>query len=158
MEPKKLPRMSEQEIDELIEEQMLCRIAFQGKKAPYIAPFQYAWVNRQLYFHFTKYGKKIGFLEEGNLVCVEIEKYTKDLKEYKFVTLTGELKTVTEPRERARAIKKLVETAKNRGLSENFLAAHGFAKENGWDSLTPEKPITVIKLENIIERSGLKSP
>jgi len=158
LEPKKLPRMSEQEIDELIEEQILCRIAFRGNKSPYIAPFQYAWVDQQLYFHFTKYGKKIGFLEEGNLVCVEIEKYTQDLKEYKFVTLTGELRIVTEQSERARAIRKLVETAKKKGLSENFLAAHGLTKENGWDSLTPEKPITITKLENIIERIGLKSP
>jgi hypothetical protein len=50
--------MSEEEIDELLSEQTLCRIAFGGKNAPYIAPFQYVLIDGQLYFHFTDYGKK----------------------------------------------------------------------------------------------------
>ena len=55
----KLPAMSEDEIQQLLEEQVLCRIAFQDKKHPYIAPFQYVYVNGSLYFHLTNYGKKI---------------------------------------------------------------------------------------------------
>jgi hypothetical protein len=154
----KLPRMSQAEMNELLEEQISCRIAFGGENAPYIAPFQYALVNGQLYFHFTQYGKKMGRLEEGNPVCIEIEKYTQDLSEYRFVVLTGKLRIVTETQERALAIEKMVDTAKVKRLSKNFLAAQGFPKEKDWNSLTPDKPIVIVKLENVTERIGLKSP
>jgi nitroimidazol reductase NimA-like FMN-containing flavoprotein (pyridoxamine 5'-phosphate oxidase superfamily) len=155
---KKLPAMNKAEVEQLLKEQILCRIAFGGKNAPYIAPFQYALVNGQLYFHFTQYGKKMGLLEEGNSVCVEIEKYTQDLSDYSFVVLTGRLQIVTDHNERARAIRKMVETAKTKRLSENFLVAHGFPAEKGWSYLNPEKPIVIVKLERVTDQVGLKSP
>jgi len=156
--PEKLPKMTEKEIDQLISQQILCRIAFTGKKAPHIAPFQYALLDGKLYFHFTGYGKKMGFLKENNPVCVEIETYTQDLKEYKFVVLTGNLKVVTDRQERAMALKKMVETAQMKGLSENFLVAHGYNGKEGWGILTPDKPLVIVKLQDIIERTGLRSP
>jgi uncharacterized protein len=158
MIPEKLPKMNAAEVKELLEEQILCRIAFCGKQGPHIAPFQYALVNGQLYFHFTDYGKKMELLEEGNLVCEEIENYTPDLSEYRFVVATGNLRVVTEPRERALAIEKMVGTAKTKGLSENFLVAHGYPKSRGWDSLNPETQLVIVKLENITGQIGLKSP
>ena len=127
------------------------------ENAPYVAPFQYVLVNGQLYFHFTRYGKKMGLLEEGKSVCIEIEKCTKDLSEYRFVVLTGSLRIVAEPQERALAIEKMVVTAKSNGLSKNFLVAHGFPKEMGWDFLTPDKPMVIVKLDNVTERMGLRS-
>lgn len=149
--------MNEAEIKALLEEQILCRIAFGGKNAPYIAPFQYALVNGELYFHFTHYGKKMGLLEEGSAVCVEIEKYAQDLSDYRFVVLTGKLRIITEPRERALAIEKMANTAKTKRLSENFLLAHGFPIEKGWSYLTPENPMIIVKLENLTDQIGLKS-
>lgn len=156
--PRKLPMMTETEINQVIANQFLCRIAFQGRGAPYITPFQYALVEGHLYFHFTNYGKKIGLLREGNPVCVEIEKYTENLNEYRFTLLIGQLKIVTDPQERATAVNTIVKTAKERGLSENFLAAHGFSKDDGWGTLNPDKPLTIVKLVDITEKIGLKSP
>jgi nitroimidazol reductase NimA-like FMN-containing flavoprotein (pyridoxamine 5'-phosphate oxidase superfamily) len=77
-----MPKMKENEIDELIREQFLCRIAFIGELKPYIAPFQYVVVNGSLYFHFTDYGKKMSFFKQETPVCVEIERYTPNLSEY----------------------------------------------------------------------------
>ncbi|MHA1916647.1 MAG: pyridoxamine 5'-phosphate oxidase family protein, partial [Promethearchaeota archaeon] len=51
--------MNRHEIDSFIKEQMLCRIAFKGDDYPYLAPFQYVFLNDSLYFHFTDYGKKM---------------------------------------------------------------------------------------------------
>ena len=158
MRPIKLPNMSKTEVKKLVEDQILCRIAFKGKDAPHIAPFQYAQVNGQLYFHFTNYGKKIGLLEEGSPVCVEIEQYNPNLSEYRFVVLTGKLKIVVDTQERSLAVERMVNTAKKKGLSENFLAAHGFPKEMGWDSLKASAPITIVKLDPVTEITGLRSP
>ena len=153
----KLPKMEKREMEELIREQMICRIAFRGDKYPYMVPFQYAFINGTLYFHFTDYGKKVRLLEKDKRVCVEIEKYLPDLSQYSFVVLRGALGVVTDPEERVKAIDRIAEHGRQR-LSENFLAAHGFKKEEGWSSFTPEKPIVILKLEDIAEKIALKSP
>ncbi len=153
----RLPKMEKHEIEKLIREQMLCRIAFKGDKYPYMAPFQYVFMNGSLYFHFTDYGRKMRLLERDKRVCVEIESYQKDLSEYSFVVLRGTLKIVKGPQERARVIKTMAEEGKQR-LSTNFLAAHGFKKEEDWSSFTPEKSLVIVKLDEIAEEIGLKSP
>jgi nitroimidazol reductase NimA-like FMN-containing flavoprotein (pyridoxamine 5'-phosphate oxidase superfamily) len=141
----------------LIRRQRLCRIAFKGTTYPYMAPFQYVVLNGYLYFHFTDYGKKMKLLESDKRVCVEIEEYREDLSEYSFIILRGNLKVITDPQERAEAIRKISEEGEQK-LSPNFLPAHGFKKEDGWASLSSEKPLIVIKLEDIAQEIGLKSP
>lgn len=153
----RLPKMKEREIEKLIREQMICRIAFKGDEYPYIVPFQYVFMDGSLYFHFAEYGRKMKLLEKNNQVCVEIEKYQPDLSEYCFIMLRGKLKIIRDPKERAEVIKMLAEEGR-RKLSVNFLAAHGFKKEEGWSSFSPEKPLVIAKLEETEQASGLKSP
>ena len=105
----KLPQMETEEIKTLLHTQILCRIAFKGIKYPYIAPFQYVYMNQTLYFHFTDYGRKMKLLESDNRVCVEIEKLQPDLSEYNFVSLRGNLNVVEDPEERAKVIEKMRE-------------------------------------------------
>jgi nitroimidazol reductase NimA-like FMN-containing flavoprotein (pyridoxamine 5'-phosphate oxidase superfamily) len=153
----KLPKMDKSEIEKLLQEQMLCRIAFKGDEYPYMAPFQYVLMDGSLYFHFTDYGKKMRLLERDKRVCVEIEKYRPDLSEYNFVVFRGELEVVRDPHERAKVINRIAEEGK-RKLSTNFLAAHGFKKGQGWSSFTPERPVVIVKLKEVAEEIGLKSP
>lgn len=153
----KLPSMSRKEIDELINEQFLCRIAFRGKDSIHIAPFQYVFINKHLYFHFTDYGNKMSLFKEGFPVCVEIEKYSSDLSEYAFVVLTGTLKPVLEEEERRLAIERMAEIGESK-LSANFLYAHGFEKERGWSAFNTEQPILILRLENVTSIKGLRSP
>jgi nitroimidazol reductase NimA-like FMN-containing flavoprotein (pyridoxamine 5'-phosphate oxidase superfamily) len=153
----KLPSMSRKEVDNLISQQFLCRIAFRGKDSVYIAPFQYVFMKKHLYFHFTDYGNKMLLFREGFQVCVEIEKYSPDLGEYAFVILTGTLKMVVEREERRNVIQKMAEFGSAK-LSTNFLCAHGFESQNGWSAFNAEQPILIFKLEEITSIKGLKSP
>lgn len=153
----KLPKMTRREINQLLRKQILCRIAFKGEEHPYIAPFRYTTINGTLYFHFTEYGKKMKMLEADRRICVEIESYSPNLEEYEFVSLKGQLEIVRDPRERAQAIRRLMKEGKKK-LSKNFLAAHGFNKSEDWSSMSPEKPLVIVKLSNIAETVGLKSP
>jgi nitroimidazol reductase NimA-like FMN-containing flavoprotein (pyridoxamine 5'-phosphate oxidase superfamily) len=153
----KLPKMEKPEIEKLLREQLLCRIAFKGGEYPYMAPFQYVFMDGSLYFHFTEYGKKMKLLERDKRVCVEIEKYKPDLSEYSFVVLRGKLKVVADRQERDKVIRMMAEEGK-RKLSTNFLAAHGFKKDEDWSSFTPEKTMIIVKLEDIAQEIGLKSP
>ena len=152
----KLPIMESHEIENLIQGQTLCRIAFQGAEYPYVAPFQYVYVNGSIYFHFTDYGRKMRLLERDNRVCVEIEKFQPDLSEYNFVSLRGKLTVVKDPKEREIAIRRMAEEGRKK-LSKNFLAAHGLKKEEGWSSLTPDKPLVMVKLISV-KKIGIKSP
>ena len=150
--------MTKQEMWKLIHRQRLCRIAFKGAQYPYMAPFQYAVLNDTLYFHFTDYGTKMKLIENDKRVAVEIEEYREDLSEYSFIVLRGTLKAVVDPQERAKALKTLAQEGEQK-LSPNFLPAHGFKKEDGWQSLTPNNTsLVAIKLENVTQEIGLKSP
>ena len=152
----KLSTMSRQEIEKIISAQILCRIAFKGADYPYIAPFQYVYMDGVLYFHFTDYGRKMKMLKEDNRVCVEIEKLSPDLSDYFFVTLRGRLSLVEDSEERNSVIRRMAEEGKQK-LSPNFLAAHGLKSDEGWSSFTPEKPLVILKLDTV-EEMGLKSP
>lgn len=149
--------MTKAEILELIKKQMICRIAFRGEKTPYIAPFQYTFADGHLYFHFTNYGRKMKLLNQNEPVCVDIEKITADMREYAFVAIIGKLRIVEDPNERAKVIEKMAYEGKKK-LSENFLAAHGLRAEDGWDSLTQNKRLIIVKLDDVSEIMGLKSP
>ena len=153
----RLPKMNAQEIQNILEQQMLCRIAFKADEYPYMAPFQYVLMNNTLFFHFTNYGRKMDLIEKDDRVCVEIESCNSDLSNYNFVVLRGNLKVVNDPEERAMAIEKMAKEGKKK-LSENFLAAHGIKKDEGWDSFSQKKPFVIVKLDKIIEKIGLKSP
>jgi uncharacterized protein len=153
----KMPKMKENEIEKLVNEQFLCRIAFKGDLQPYIAPFQYVVVDGALYFHFTDYGKKMSFFKQETPVCVEIERYTPNLSKYQFVVLTGKLRLVEDPDERKMAIEKMADAGRQR-LSPNFLVAHGFSPGSVWGDFSEEKPILIIKLDEVTEKTGLKSP
>jgi nitroimidazol reductase NimA-like FMN-containing flavoprotein (pyridoxamine 5'-phosphate oxidase superfamily) len=151
-----MPKMTEKEIDKLISGQFLCRIAFGGGDSPYIAPFQYVVVDDTLYFHFTDYGKKMSFLKQKTPVCVEIERYTSNLSEYEFVVLYGNLELVDNREERRRVIVKMAELGKQQ-LSTNFLVAHGFPQGSDWSDFSVDQPILIIKLDDVKEKTGLKS-
>ncbi len=153
----KLPKMTKREIQDVVKDQFLCRIAFHGIDYPYMAPFQYIFMDSALYFHFTDYGRKMQLLERDSRVCVEIEKYKPDLSEYSFVLMIGTLGVVTDCNERKRAIERMAHEGKRR-LSTNFLAAHGFYKDEGWSSFTHEKPMIIVKLENVTKIIGLTNP
>ena len=136
---------------------MLCRISFKGTIYPYTVPFQYVQLNNSLYFHFTNYGKKMRLFERDKRVCVEIERYKQDLSEYGFVVLRGRLKIVTDPYEKDMVVKKMAQEGEQK-LSENFLLAHGIRREEGWSSLIQKKAPVIVKLEEIAEVIGIKSP
>jgi len=65
------------------------------------------------------------------------------------------LKVVTDSRERAEATNKLMSQGRQR-VSRNFLVAHGFNKGEDWSSLDPQKPLVIVKLDEVAERMGLK--
>jgi len=152
----KLPEMKTDEIEKLIQEQIVCRIAFRGIDYPAISLFQYTRLNGSLFFHFTEYGKKLESLENDSFVCVEIEDFTKDLGMFRFVLLKGRLQEVVDPNKKAKVIRKMALEGERR-LSTKFLAVHGFGKGSDWSSFKDKKSMTIVEFLTL-EAMGLKSP
>jgi nitroimidazol reductase NimA-like FMN-containing flavoprotein (pyridoxamine 5'-phosphate oxidase superfamily) len=152
----KLPKMSEEDIKSAIKEDNICRIAFIDGDFPYISPFQYVFHNNTLYFHITDYGKKITILEKKKKknVCVSIEKFEPDLSSYYFISIQGKLERVQKEKEKIEVIKNLIEEARIK-YSANFLTAHGFDKNKGWDAFTPDPNLKIYKLKEL-KRVGLR--
>jgi len=128
-----------------------------GEEYPYIAPFQYVFMKGSLYFHFTDYGRKMRYLERNNRVCVQIEHLAPDLSDFKFVVTRGTLDVVKNENERNEAIQRMAQEGEKK-LSRNFLAAHGLRKEEGWSELAGHKNARVVRLVDVAEEMGLKSP
>jgi nitroimidazol reductase NimA-like FMN-containing flavoprotein (pyridoxamine 5'-phosphate oxidase superfamily) len=152
----KLPRMSSTEIEELLDSQFMCRIAFNGGEYPYLAPFRYVRIDGSLYFHFTDYGKKMRLIEQDDKACVQIESYAPDLSNYNFVSLRGHLVKVDDLDEVKQVVSLFTETGK-KSISPKFLAAHGFNPDEGWSAFKGDD-LVIIKLVDVVEKVGLKSP
>lgn len=157
MEIIKIPRMEKLEYDRLIENGYICRIAFQGEKYPYIAPFLYVFDGSFLYFLSTKYGKKIEYFRKSPYASVEIEKYTKDLSSYTFVTLQGYMEEVHDSIEKKLIREKFVDLIVERNLSCNILAALGHSPLDPPAAIGREERSLVWKLVGVKDLVALKN-
>lgn len=157
MEIVKIPRMEKKEYDSLIGKGYICRIAFQGEKYPYIAPFLYVFDGKFLYFLSTKYGKKLEYFRKSPYVAVEVEKYTRDLSSYTFVSMQGYLKEVTDSIEKKLIRQEFVDMIKEKRLSTNILAALGHSPQDPPEAIAMEERSLVWKLTGVMDMVALKN-
>ena len=157
MEIVRIPRMDKEEYDRLIEEGYLCRIAFQGDKYPYIAPFLYVFDGRFLYFLSTKYGKKLDYFRKSPYVSVEVERYSADLSYYTFVTMQGRLEEVEDSIEKKLVRERFVDLIVGRHLSNNILGALGHSPEDPPEAIAREERSLVWRLTGVKDLIALKN-
>jgi nitroimidazol reductase NimA-like FMN-containing flavoprotein (pyridoxamine 5'-phosphate oxidase superfamily) len=157
MEIVRIPRMEKKEYDRLIANGYICRIAFQGEKYPYIAPFLYVFDGKFLYFLSTKYGKKIEYFRKSPYVSVEVEKYTRDLSSYTFVTFQGYLEEVDDAIEKKLIRQNFVDLIRSKKLSGNILAALGHSPQDAPAAIAREERSLVWKLVGVMDLVALKN-
>ncbi len=157
MEIVRIPRMEKEESDALIKNRFISRIAFQGEKYPYIAPFLYVFDGKFLYFLSTKYGKKIDFFRKSPYVSVEIEQYTDDMASYMFVTLQGYLGEVVDSIEKKIIRQLFVDLIHEKNLSPNVLAALGHSPQDPPEMIAREERSLVWKLLGVKDLVALKN-
>jgi len=157
MEIVKIPRMEKREYDRLIDKGYICRIAFQGEKYPYIAPFLYIFDGSFLYFLSTKYGKKIEYFRKSPYVSVEVDKYSRDLSSFMFVTLQGYLEEVHDSIEKKMIREKFVDMIVDKDLSCNILAALGHSPMDAPAAIAEEERSLVWKLVGVKDLVALKN-
>lgn len=151
----KLPSMSDEEIDRLLNSQRICRMALNDSPQPYIIPLDYVYLGGKLYFHFANYGKKIKLYEKDPHVSVEADEYNKDVSKYSSVTLMGELVKVTDPEEKRKASEALLNTINSRGGEKNVAARHGYERMD--EKVLSSGDSLLLRLD-VRDRIALKSP
>lgn len=157
MEIVKIPKMEKEEYDALISEGYIARIAFQGEKYPYIAPFLYVFDGRFLYFLSTKYGRKNELFRKSPYVSVEVEKFTKDLSCYTFVTMQGYLRQEEDSILKKVVREKFVNMIREKHLSKNILAALGHKPGDPIESIASEERSNIWKLTGVVDIVALKN-
>ena len=157
MEIIKIPKMDKQEYDSLIEEGYISRIAFRGDKYPYIAPFLYIFDGKFLYFLSTKYGRKNEMFKRSPYVSVEIEKYSKDLSYYTFVTIQGYLIQEEDAITKKQVRKKFVDMITEKNLSHNILATLGHDPLDSIEAVATEERSNIWKLTGVADIVALKN-
>lgn len=63
----------EKEIEAILEEAKVCRIAMCDRGEPYVVPVCFGYEDRAVYFHSAREGKKLDMLRANPRVCFEVE-------------------------------------------------------------------------------------
>ena len=61
------------EIEAVIAESTVCRLAMADDDGPYLVPLCFGYKENTLYFHSAGAGKKLDILKKGNRVCFEFD-------------------------------------------------------------------------------------
>lgn len=140
------------EIEEILAEARICRIALVEKNKPYIVPVNFGFKNNTLFFHSAPKGKKIEILKVNNNACFEVDIDTKLIKDseslcsgtmkYKSVIGWGKAEFIKDPLEKKKALDVIL---------KHYLNGNAFDYD---DRLF--KRTTVIKIK-ISEMTGKKS-
>lgn len=153
----KIPKMEKSEYDLLIKEEYVARIAFKGEKYPYIAPFIYVFDGNYMYFLSTRYGKKIENFKQNPYVSVEVEKYSPDMSNYAFITLSGRLVEVMDADNKKDIRDSFIRMIKDRDLSKNVMIALGHSPKDPLENIINEERNLIWKLVDVNRSTGFKN-
>lgn len=73
MQKKEREIKNRSEIDLIIKDTNVCRIAFAKNNIPYIVPVSFGYDYKNIFIHTATKGRKIDFIRENNYVCFEFD-------------------------------------------------------------------------------------
>ena len=98
--------LTEIQIDELLERQIVGRIGCSINNKIYVVPISYAYEGKSIYAH-TYEGMKIDAMRANPGVCFEVDDYG-DMSNWQSVIAWGTYEEITDPADRAAAIQILL--------------------------------------------------
>lgn len=153
----KIPPMEKNEYDSLINNNYICRIAFKGDNFPYVAPFLYVFDGQYLYFLPTRYGRKIDYFNQDPHVSVEIESYSSNLSDFKFINLQGTLEEIKNEEEKKQVKSSFIDLIRKKELSSNILTALGYQATDSVEIIIQEDKNIVWRLVDVKDIVALKN-
>jgi nitroimidazol reductase NimA-like FMN-containing flavoprotein (pyridoxamine 5'-phosphate oxidase superfamily) len=151
----KLPSMDDEEVEELLSSQRICRMALNDVPQPYIIALDYLYLDGELYFHFADYGRKMDLIKKDPHVSIEIDDFCVGATTFSTITLMGQLEKEANSEQKKRAARALVDSVKARGGKKNVAARHGL-KLLSIDTLS--SPPSALYRLTVSDYVALKSP
>ena len=118
MRRKDLELTERAEVEAILAEATVCRLAMCDGDQPYVVPLSFGYRDDALYFHCAAQGKKLDILEKNNKVCFELD-VDQELKrgdrawefgvKYRSVIGFGAARIIDDPSEKAAALDIVVE-------------------------------------------------
>jgi nitroimidazol reductase NimA-like FMN-containing flavoprotein (pyridoxamine 5'-phosphate oxidase superfamily) len=106
------------QIDMILDEAQVCRMAFARDDEPYVVPLFFGYDGRCLYFHTAPKGKKLDFMAANRRVCFEVEgavslvphetKACKWSADFQSVIGVGWVTELLDPGEKVRALDQIM--------------------------------------------------
>src|ERR1043166_7929179 len=100
-------KMTTEEIEQLLKQQVVGRIGCYGYGLTYVVPISYAYDGKNIYCH-TLEGMKVDMMRKNPQVCFEVDN-TKNLANWKSVIAWGSFEELPAGTDRSEAIKMLRE-------------------------------------------------
>jgi uncharacterized protein len=106
------------QLDAIIRNSPVCRIALAKDNQPYLVPLSFGYDGTSIYFHTAKEGKKLEYIAANPKVCFEFEGKVKLLKnnqnscnwslEYESVIGYGTIQEIIKPEHKRTALTKII--------------------------------------------------
>src|SRR5262245_55037619 len=111
-----LGKLNDIEIEDVLKNNVLGRIGCHDDGKTYVVPINYVYDGKDIIAH-SVFGMKIQMMRNSPEVCLEVDEIT-DFTNWKSVVVWGEYQEITDPMERYRAVKYLVENTLQIKVSE----------------------------------------
>jgi nitroimidazol reductase NimA-like FMN-containing flavoprotein (pyridoxamine 5'-phosphate oxidase superfamily) len=116
---------SQKEIEAIIREALVCRLAMVDGDSPYVIPLCFGYADCTLFFHSSGEGRKLEILRKNNRVCFEFD-IDPQLKThanacswsmvYKSVVGFGNAYILTDPASKRNALDVIMDTYSNQSF------------------------------------------
>ncbi|MFD2872936.1 pyridoxamine 5'-phosphate oxidase family protein [Mucilaginibacter ximonensis] len=145
-----LGKLSEMEIDRLLKEQVVGRIACQSNGEIYLVPINYVYRDGYVYGHSAE-GKKIRMMRENPHVCFEVDEINS-IFQWKSVIANGKYEEITDFDEKQQAMQGIIHRIMPLVTSAEGHPSHGITEKDSDVGTLVELVVYRIKLEEITGR------
>lgn len=112
-------RLSQQQIEEVLESNFLGRIGCGSDDRIYVVPINYVYDKKGIIAH-SVHGMKIDMMRKNPKVCFEVDEM-KDFTNWRSVVAWGEYQELTDERERYTAMKLFIDRMMRLKISETAI-------------------------------------
>ncbi len=145
-----LGKLNETEIDRLLKEQVVGRIACQSKGEIYLVPINYVYRDGCVYGHSGE-GQKIRMMRENPHVCFEIDDI-RSVFQWKSVIAKGVYEEITDIDEKQQAMQGIIHRIMPLVTNPEGHPSHGITEKDSDVGTTVELIVYRIRLEDVTGR------
>lgn len=143
--------LTEQMIDELLENNVIGRLGYTGDQKIYIVPVSYLFYNRKYIIAHSREGQKIDFLRKNPSVCLQVDQID-NMSNWQSVIVLGNYEELTDQRERYYALDLLRRRINKEKLAEKKVEFEQPQVEGSL--ILPDKEKSIVYRIRIESKSG----